>query len=179
MSKITSPILLDSTGQDIRSTLAGIQEALVAQNAFIDDNTTAADRVWSSKKIMESLTVEEISTGSSITFKPVAATPIKVEMEVAEAATIILTQSNHERVLEREIYIPVPGHFNWGTGVLQLNNGKTVELVGHPIVALTGENTLSVNVGEIEATYRVIGAGSGGSVVSWDVIHGGNATKEV
>ena len=29
MSKITSPILLDSTGQDIRSTLAGIQEMII------------------------------------------------------------------------------------------------------------------------------------------------------
>ena len=179
MSKITSPILLDSTGQDIRSTLAGIQEALIAQNAFIDDNTTAADRVWSSKKIMESLTVEETSEGSTIDFKPVAATPIIVEMDVAEAASLILTQSNSERSLEREIYVPVPGRFNWGTGVLQLANGKTVELVGHPITALPGNNTLSVNVGQIKATYRVIGAGSGGTVTSWDVIHGGNATEEV
>ena len=40
MSKITSPILLDSTGQDIHDTLVGIQEALLAQKTCIDDNVT-------------------------------------------------------------------------------------------------------------------------------------------
>jgi hypothetical protein len=179
MSKITSPILLDSTGQDIRGTLVGIQEALLAQNAFIDDNTTAADRVWSSKKIMESLTVEETSSGSTLDFHPVSATPISVEMEVTEAASLVLTHTNGERTRTCEVYIPVPGHFNWGTGVLQLANGNTVHLVGQPITALPGLNTLSINMGTIEATYRVIGTGSGGSAPSWDVIHGGNATKEV
>ena len=178
MSKITSPILLDSTGQDIHGTLRGIQEALLAQNAFIDDNTTAANRVWSSKKIMESLTVKETSSGSSIVFRPVAATPIEVEMEVLEAETYVLTHTNGEVSNAYEIYIPVPGHFNWCTGVLTLNNGKKVNFVGNKIDALTGINTLSINVGSISATYRVIGTSSG-TGESWDVIHGGKATEEV
>lgn len=179
MSKITSPILLDSTGQDIRGTLMGIQEALLAQNAFIDDNTTAVNRVWSSKKIMESLTTKETSNGTSIVFKPVAATPIVVETDVTEAASLILTHTNGEKTIEHEVYIPVPGHFNWGTGVLELDNGKQVPLVGNNIVALQGVNTLSINVGTLTATYRVIGASSG-TATSWDVIHGGSAAaKEV
>ena len=178
MSKITSPILLDSTGQDIRGTLVGIQEALLAQNAFIDDNTTATNRVWSSKKIMESLTTKETSSGSSLVFKPVAATPITVETDVAEAASLVLTHTNGEKTMEYEVYIPVPGHFNWGTGVLELDNGKQVALVGCNIIALNGTNNLSINVGSISATYRVVGASSG-AAQSWDVIHGGTAAKEV
>ena len=178
MSKITSPILLDSTGQDIHGTLRGIQEALLAQNAFIDDSTTAANRVWSSKKIMEALTKKETSTGSSIIFTPIAATPIMVQMDVEEANTLVLTHTNGTVTNTYEIYLPVPGHFNWCTGVLTLENGKSVTLVGNKIEALEGINTLSINVGSITAIYRIIGA-SGGSAESWDVIHGGNATEEV
>lgn len=178
MSKITSPILLDSTGQDIHGTLRGIQEALLAQNAFIDDSTTAANRVWSSKKIMESLTTKENSSGSSIVFHPIAATPINVEMDVTEAETYVLTHTNGEHTNVYEIYIPVTGHFNWNTGVLTLNNKKKVTFVGNKIDALEGINTLSINIGSITATYRVIGTSSG-TGESWDVIHGGSATEEV
>ena len=61
MSKITSPILLDTTGQEINDTLKGIQDVLLAQNTLINDETTAANRVWSSKKITEALTTTETS----------------------------------------------------------------------------------------------------------------------
>lgn len=178
MSKITSPILLDSTGQDIRGTLVGIQEALLAQNAFIDDNTTAADRVWSSKKIMESLTSIETSTGSSIIFSPVAATPITVETDVMAPGTLVLTHTNGTNSIEYECYIPAAGHFNWCTGELAVADGNTAKLAGHSIKAMKGTNTLAINVGTISASYRVVGVGSGGTAPSWDVIHGGSAAAE-
>ena len=179
MSKITSPIHLDSTGQDIHDTLVGIQEALLAQKTCIDDSTTSANGVWSSQKIVESLTTKDTIHGTSLVFKPISATPIIVETDVTEAASLILTHTNGEKTLVHEVYIPVPGHFNWGTGILELENGKQVALVGTNIIALAGDNTLSINTGTISVTYRILGVTSD-VIHSWDVIHGGSAAaKEV
>jgi hypothetical protein len=58
MSKITSPILLDTTGKDINSTLRGISNLMSkADRAFIDDGMASLERVWSSAQIIDSFTV--------------------------------------------------------------------------------------------------------------------------
>lgn len=178
MSKITSPILLDTTGQEINDTLKGIQDVLLAQNTLIDDNITATNRVWSSKKITEALTVSESQTGSVVICNPIAATPVIITGDVEADTTIILTQTNGTKTLERSVYIPVAGHFNWATGNLELESGEIVGLVGHSIVALTGTNTFSINTGVITVKYHVIGTTSA-EAPSWDVIYGGSATEEV
>ena len=49
MSKVTNPILLDSTGQDINATLRSIQYALQCRNTIIDDEITSDTSTWSSK----------------------------------------------------------------------------------------------------------------------------------
>ena len=177
MSKITSPILLDTTGQEINDTLKGIQDVLLAQNTLINDETTAANRVWSSKKITEALTTTETSSGTSIICTPIAATPVEISGNVVADTTIVLTQTNGEKTLTREVYIPVDGFFNWSTGNLETTSGQVVGLMGHSILALKGTNTFSISVGTITAKYHIIGS-SNASAPSWDVIHGGNA-KEV
>ena len=178
MSTITAPILLDSTGQDINKTLQGIQEAILAQNTLIDDNTTAANRVWSSKKITDALTVTETASGSTVVCSPIAATPIVVECDVLEPTTLTLKQSTAAKTIERSVVIPVAGHFNWSTGNLELADGTVVSLVGNSIMALNGTNTFTINVGSMTVTYRTIGTSSS-SDPSWDVISGGSAAEEV
>lgn len=177
MSKITSPILLDSTGQDINYTLQGIHDTLRAANTLIDDFNTSPSTVWSSQKIVNTLTQKETQQGSSIVCAPIAATPIIVQGDV-EIGTLELTHSNGTTSNTYSIYIPAAGHFNWATGILTLVGGETAALVSKPLVALEGTNTISISSGTFEATYRVLGQ-SDGTAPNWSIIHGGSAAEEV
>lgn len=178
MSKITSPILLDSTGQETNLILKQISNSLLAANTLVDDTLTSEDRVWSSKKIVEALTTKTTFSGSSIVCEPIAATPITIKGNV-EAGNITLTQTNGTDTIERTVYIPVPGYFNWSTGSLKLEDGNEVLLAAHDIKALNGVNTFEINVGTMELTCNVAGSASGGNAPTWDVIHGGTSTEEV
>jgi hypothetical protein len=149
----------------------------MASNTLIDDETTAANRVWSSQKITETLTVPETTSGATVVCKPVASTPIVVSGNVEEG-TITLMQSNGTSSIERSVYIPVAGHFTWTTGALRLPNGETAILAAYAIKALEGTNTFTVDVGSIDVTYRTIGTSSV-ETPSWDVISGGSAAEEV
>lgn len=178
MSQITSPILLDTTGQDINVTLQGIQEALLASNTLIDDTITANNRVWSSKKLTEALTVTETDSGSTVICSPIAATPVIIECDVEAPTTLVLTQSSDAKTLERSVVIPAAGHFNWSTGNLELSDGSVASLVGNSIMALNGINTFTINIGSMTVTYRTIGTSSS-TEPTWDVIFGGSAAEEV
>lgn len=174
MEKITSPILLDSTGQEINETLKGIRDVLGTQ---VDDTTTSISKTWSSKKIVETFTQKQTSEGQTITCSPVAATPIIVSGDV-EVGTVKLTHSNSEISTTYSLYVPAAGNFNWFTGILVLTNGEKVSLTPYPLMALQGENTLSIDKGTINVVYRGLVV-SGGSTPEWSVIHGGNAAEEV
>lgn len=177
MTTISSPILLDSTGQDINITLQGIQETLKAANTLIDDNTTAANRVWSSNKIVSALTVSEQNVGATVICDPIAATPIEVSGKFA-AGPLTLTQTNGSKTIRYEVYLPANGTYNFSSGELQLENGETAYLAANSIMALPGTNTFSISKDTITVEARVLGGGEGGSTPSWDIIYGGNA-KEV
>lgn len=183
MSKITSPILLDTTGQNINETLQGIQYALQCKNTVIDDTITSDTTTWSSKKIAEALTTTAIEHGATVTFTPIAATPIIVAGNV-EAGTLTLVQTNSTQTIERSVYIPVAGHFTWTTGELIVaENGEVARLAANSIKALPGTNTLTISAGTMDVKYRTIGT-SGGSDdgscdCSWDIISGGSAAEEV
>lgn len=179
MSKITSPILLDTTGQDINETLKGIKEVLLSQNTLIDDTTTAADRVWSSKKITEALTIKKTFSGSTVICEPIAATPIIVESTV-EIGDLLLTQTNGTNTIERRIYVPAAGRYNWTTGLLVLEDGNRTHLSAHSIKALSGINTFTISNGSMDVTCRIIGTSSGETpeTPTWDVIYGGGAAEE-
>lgn len=183
MSKVTSPILLDSTGQDINLTLQGIQEALMAANTLIDDTTTAANRVWSSDKIVKALTVEDTVTGtSSVNFEAIAATPLTIKTAVVDApinVSLIMSSTNGNN-RQWDYLVPVNGVYNWSTGALIMPDGTEVQLVAHSIKAFGGTSTLSVeNATSIEVKYRTISKSTGGSCdCSWDIISGGTAKEE-
>jgi spore germination protein YaaH len=182
MSKITSPILLDSTGKDINETLQGIQYALKCGNTIIDDRNTSDTTTWSSKKIAEVLTVTAVQSGSTVTISPIAATPIIVSGYV-EAGNLTLTQSNDKHSITRTVYIPVAGHFTWTTGELIVaENGEVARLAANAIKAFPGTNTLTISAGTMDVKYRTIGTGSGSDDpcdCSWDIISGGSAAEEV
>ncbi len=180
MSKITSPILLDSTGQDINATLDSIKCALLERNTLIDDTVTSSTRVWSSKKIVEALTTTKSTTGSTISVTPIAATPIVITTTVQGQTTLSITHTNGTKTLEYSIVVPAAGTLNWATGELELTDGTVASLVGHSIMALNGTNTFSINEGTMELKYRTIAAGEGGGSCdcSWDVISGGSAAEE-
>lgn len=179
MSKITSPILLDSTGQNMNETLVGIRSALMSQNALIDDSTTTTLHTWSSQKITEALTVTKTESGSTVTCKPIAATHVIVETVVANPGMLELTQTMGEYVKTYSVYVPAPGRFNFNTGILTLNDGNVANLVGTTILALDGTNTFTLNSGSMDVSYRAMGVGEGGSSTTWDVIFGGFAAEEV
>lgn len=181
MSKITSPILLDSTGQDINLTLQGIQEALLAANTLIDDETTTTNRVWSSDKIVKALTVEETVTGtSSVNFEAIAATPLTIKTAVVDAPinVSLIMSSTENKNRQWDYLVPVNGVYNWSTGVLIMPDGTEVQLVAHSIKAFGGTTTLKVdNASSIEVKYRTIIKQSGGSF-DYDIISGGSAKEE-
>ena len=181
MSKITSPILLDSTGQDINLTLQGIQEALLAANTLIDDTTTVTNRVWSSDKIVKAFTVEESVTGtSSVTFEAIAATPLTISTAVTNApinVSLIMTSTNGNK-RQWDYLVPVNGLYNWSTGSLIMSDGTEAQLVAHSIKAFGDTSTIKVeNATSIEVKYKTIFKSTGGSF-DYDVISGGSAKEE-
>lgn len=175
MSKITNPILLDSTGQDINATLQGILKVLQSQSAIIDDNFTSNSTVWSSKKITDALTTIATAEGISFSIEPIAATPIEITTVIEEPATLIIKHTGSGKTIHYEITLPNAGSFNWNTGVLTLNDGSISNLEGFAIMAFPGTNTLSINIGTMAANYHTLTTTCD---CSWEVISGGSAAEE-
>lgn len=179
MSKVTNPILLDSTGQDINATLRSIQYALQCRNTIIDDEITSDTLTWSSKKIADALTSAATETGAEVTIEPIAATPIDIVTTVAEQTTLVITHTGNDVSKQYEAVIPAAGEFHWTNGDLILPDGSVANLEGFSIMAFEGPNTLTVNEGTMKVSYHVIGFSSGGSCdCSWSVISGGTAAEE-
>lgn len=181
MSKITSPILLDSTGQETNKILSGIQDALLAANTLIDDNSTSYNRVWSSSKIVKALTVEETVEGTnSVSFSGIAATPLNIETTILEApAAILLEISSTTGKQDSWNYtVPAAGVYNWSTGILTMLDGTEVQLVSHFIPAFDGTTTITAsNVEALKVKYKTISKQTGGSV-DYEIISGGSAKEE-
>ena len=84
MSKITSPILLDSTGQETNKILSQISDSLKAANTLIDDNSVSSDRVWSSQKIIDALTIDAVETGTNfVSFDSIGATRPQIKVQIS------------------------------------------------------------------------------------------------
>jgi hypothetical protein len=84
MSKITSPILLDSTGQETNKILAQISDSLLAANTLIDDNSVSNDRVWSSQKIIDALTIDAVENGTNfVSFDSIGATRPQIKVQIS------------------------------------------------------------------------------------------------
>lgn len=181
MSKITSPILLDSTGQETNKILSQISDSLLAANTLIDDSTTATNRVWSSDKIIKALTVEDTVTGtSSVNFSAIAATPLTIKTAVVNApinVSLIMNSTNGSN-RQWDYLVPVNGIYNWSTGALTMPDGTEVQLVAHSIKAFGDISTLAVeNATSIEVKYKTISKQTGGTI-EYDIISGGSAKEE-
>jgi hypothetical protein len=84
MSKVTSPILLDSTGQETNKILQQISDTLLAANTLIDDNSVSNDRVWSSQKIIDALTIDAVETGTNfVSFDSIGATRPQIKVQIS------------------------------------------------------------------------------------------------
>lgn len=176
MSKITSPILLDSTGQEINETLKGIRDALSAQTS-IDDTKVSTNRSWSSQKIINALTIEAVKSGSNkVEFDSIGATRFGVRAAISNAPVQIQATLNGE--LTVDYLVPLNGTYYLDTGLFILEDGRETYLDDHYMVAAQGSNTLEItNVDSIEVTYRTISKQSGGAA-DYDLIHGGSAKEE-
>lgn len=174
MSKITSPILLDTTGKSINSTLRDISQLMAkADKAFIDDNVTCEDRIWSSSKMIDSFTTPASVEGASVSFIPVAGTPIMVETPVAGETTLTLThESSSGEATQYITVIPCAGTYNWSTGEFVLPSGAVAQLNYHNIMSFKGTNTMSVSEGTLTAVYRTVLIGDGSPI-----IYGGSAQE--
>ena len=181
MSKITSPILLDSTGQDINNTLKDIHEVLKAANTLINDNIVSNDRVWSSKKIIDALTIEATATGTnSVSFDSIAATPLAIKTVISKAPILVhaVLLDSKGNVQETEYLVPLNGTYYWDTGLFILEDGTETKLASHYLVAAQGTNILHMdNIDSIEVTYKTISK-QGGGTVDFDMINGGSAREE-
>ena len=177
MSKITSPILLDSTGQDINNTLKGIHDALKAANTLIDDSVASDKTVWSSQKIIDALTFEETVSGTnSVMFSSIGGTRLEIKTVISNAPIQILATLNGEEVVD--YLAPLNGIYYLDTGLFIMENGTETRLDDHYIIAAQGNNTLEISgVDAVEVTYKTISKQSGGSV-DFDVINGGSAKEE-
>lgn len=182
MSSITSPILLDSTGKDINETLNGIQHVLKAAHTLIDDNVTSDKYVWSSKKIVEALTVNAIVEGTnSVSFDAIAATPLEVVTTITTAPTQVDMVLTGEDDLVKQIsyVVPVNGTYYWNTGHFIMEDGTVTKLAAHYLVPSQGRNTLTAtNVDTLKVTYKTISKTSGGNMDDFKVINGGSAKEE-
>ena len=181
MSKLTSPILLDSTGQDINNTLKDIHEVLKAANTLIDDTITSDDRVWSSKKIIEAFTIEETATGTnSVSFDSIGAAPLEIKTQISQApiqAELVLSDEEGN-TQEIQYMVPLNGTYYWITGRFVMEDGTVTQLANHTLVAAQGTNILSIsNVDSIEVTYKTISK-QGGAAPDWKIISGGSAKEE-
>lgn len=181
MSKITSPILLDSTGQETNKILSGIQDALLAANTLIDDETTSTTRVWSSDKIVKALTSEETVTGlSNVNFTAIAATPLTIKTGVTNAPITVslMMSSTNGQSRQWDYLVPVNGVYNWSNGVLIMPDNTEVQLVAHSIKAFGGTSTINVDgASSIEVLYKTISKSTGGSI-DYKIISGGSAKEE-
>ena len=178
MSKITSPILLDSTGQETNRILQQISDTLLAANTLIDDSSVSNNRVWSSQKIIDALTIEAKETGTNIvSFDSISATRFGVKAQISNAPVQIQAILNGEEVVN--YLVPLNGTYYLDTGLFIMEDGQETNLVDHYMVAAQGLNVLEItNVDSIEVTYRTISKQSGGSVADFDLIHGGSAREE-
>ena len=178
MSQITSPILLDSTGQETNKILQEISNSLLAANTLIDDNSTSNDRVWSSQKIIDALTTEAIAYGTNIvSFDSISATRFGVKTEISNAPVQIQATLNGETVVD--YLVPINGTYYLDTGLFIMEDGQETTLADHYMIAAQGSNILEItNVDSIEVTYRTISKQSGGGVADFDLIHGGSAKEE-
>lgn len=174
MSTITSPILLDTTGQSINSTLRGISQLMAkADKAFIDNNTTSDDRVWSSAQMIDAFTTAVSVEGASVSFKPVGSTPIMVVTPVAGETTLVLShESTSGEATQYTTVIPCAGTYNWSTGEFVLPSGAVAQLNYHNIMSFKGTNTLSISEGTLTAIYRTVLIGDGSKI-----IYGGSAQE--
>ena len=182
MSKITSPILLDSTGQETNRILQQISETLLAANTLIDDNSTASNRVWSSNKIVKALTVEEVVEGTNtVTFKAIAATPLDIETTILDAPNTVLLEvsSTVGKESSWSCSIPTAGIYNWSTGILTMLNGTEIQLTSHFITAFDGTSTIKASgVDAIKVKYKTISKQSSGPAIDYEIINGGSAKEE-
>lgn len=182
MSKITSPILLDSTGRETNQILQEISNSLLAANTLIDDNSTTPNRVWSSSKIVKALTIEETIEGlNSVSFKAIAATPLDIETTILNApATIVLEISSSMGKESTWNYtVPANGIYNWNTGLLTMPDGTTAQLVSHFIPAFDGITTINMSGADsIKVTYKTISKQTGGGSIDYEIISGGSAKEE-
>jgi hypothetical protein len=178
MSKITSPILLDSTGQETNKILQQISNSLLAANTLIDDESVSPERVWSSQKIIDALTIEATETGTNlVSFDSIGASRLDVKVEVKNAPIQIQGTLNGKEVLD--YLVPLNGTYYLGTGLFIMEDGTVTKLADHYIVAAQGANILEIsNVESIEVTYRTISKQSGGGMADFDLIHGGSAREE-
>lgn len=174
MSKITSPILLDTTGKDINSTLRGISNLMSkADRAFIDDGMASLERVWSSAQIIDSFTVSNQMMGSEVNFNPVSGSEIVVVTPVENQTTLVLTHTSTSGEASQFVtVIPCKGEYNWSTGEFTLPNGAVAHLNRHSVMAFKGTNTLSINEGTLTAIYRTVAFGDGSGI-----IYGGTAQE--
>lgn len=178
MSKVTSPILLDSTGQETNKILSQISDSLLAANTLVDDNGTSNNRVWSSQKIIDALTIEAVENGTNmVSFDSIGATRFGVKVEISNAPIQIQATLNGETVVD--YLVPINGTYYLDTGLFIMEDGKETTLADHYMVAAQGSNLLEItNVDSIEVTYRTISKQSGGGVADFDLIHGGSAKEE-
>ena len=156
MSKITSPILLDSTGQDINNTLKDIHNALRAANTLIDDTSVSENTVWSSQKIIEALTVEATVSGTNlVSFDSIGATRLQVKTVISNAPTQIKVTLNGEEVVD--YLAPLNGIYYLDTGLFIMEDGTETRLDDHYIIAAQGNNILEISgVDSVEVTYKTI-----------------------
>lgn len=179
MSKVTSPILLDSTGREANKILQEISCSLKAANTLIDDNVVCDQRVWSSKKIIDALTVEATVEGTNfVSFDSIGATRLGIEVKVSQAPIQIKANLNGEEVVD--YLVPANGTYYLDTGLLIMEDGRETKIDDHYIVAAQGNNNLEItNVDSIKVTYKTISKQtSGGGMVDFDIIHGGSAKEE-
>lgn len=182
MSKVTSPILLDSTGQETNKILSQISDSLLAANTLIDDNSVSNDRVWSSQKIIDALTIDAVETGTSmVSFDSIGATRPQIKVQISQAPieikATLADKDNNTQVIE--YLVPINGTYYLNNGRFIMEDGTETQLATHCLVAAQGTNTLEIlNVDSIEVTYRTISKQSGGGMADFDLIHGGSAKEE-
>lgn len=182
MSKVTSPILLDSTGQETNKILSQISDSLLAANTLIDNNSVSNDRVWSSQKIIDALTIDAVETGTSmVSFDSIGATRPQIKVQISQAPieikATLADKDNNTQVIE--YLVPINGTYYLNNGRFIMEDGTETQLATHCLVAAQGTNTLEIlNVDSIEVTYRTISKQSGGGVADFDLIHGGSAKEE-
>lgn len=181
MSKITSPILLDSTGQETNKILSQISDSLLAANTLIDDTITGPNRVWSSSKIVKAFTSDETTEGTNIVYlTAIGGTPLDIETVVSNAPTNVMLEitSTNGKSDTWTYLVPVNGTYNWSTGKLIMEDGTEAQLVSHFIPAFDGTTTINMSGADsIKVTYKTISKQSGGSI-DFEIISGGSAKEE-